>query len=106
MGLSAVLALDNGVDIAIISRHIEPYDPECFRSLGMEPLNRRYVMLKSRIHYRVGFRDLAKQIVECAGCGVCTSDYDQVSFENVRRPIYPLDDTPKGSNISRAQFSS
>jgi len=106
MGPSAVLALPGGVDIAIISRHIEPYDPECFRSLGMEPTQRTYLMLKSRIHYRVGFRDLAKEIIECAGCGVCTSDYDQVSFENVRRPIYPLDETPPGSNISRAEFSA
>jgi hypothetical protein len=22
---------------------------------------------------------------------VCTSDYDQLTFRNVRRPIYPLD---------------
>ena len=27
----------------------------------------------------------------CAGVGVCTSDYSQLRFENVRRPIYPLD---------------
>jgi microcystin degradation protein MlrC len=106
MGKSAVLSLPGEVDIAIISRHVEPYDPECFRSLGMEPSQRTYLMLKSRIHYRVGFRDLAKQIIECAGCGVCTSDYAQVSFENVRRPIYPLDDTPPGSNLSRAEFSA
>ena len=48
-------------------------------------------MLKSRIHYRVGFKPLVREIVECAGVGVCTSDYSQVRFENVRRPIYPLD---------------
>ncbi len=43
------------------------------------------------IHYRVGFKPLVEEIVECAGVGVCTSDYSQVTFENVRRPIYPLD---------------
>jgi microcystin degradation protein MlrC len=106
MGHSGVLALDNGIDIAVISRHIEPYDPECFRSLGMEPTQRKYVMLKSRIHYRVGFKDIAKDIIECAGCGVCTSDYNQLTFENVRRPIYPLDPTPPGSNVSREIFAN
>jgi len=105
MGPSAVLALPNDVDIAIISRHIEPYDPECFRCLGMEPSQRRYIMLKSRIHYRVGFRDLVRDTVECAGLGVCTSDYSEVTFKNVRRPIYPLDPTPKGSNLTRAEFT-
>ena len=48
-------------------------------------------MLKSRVHYRVGFRELAREVVECAGLGVCTSDYDEVEFKNVRRPIFPLD---------------
>ena len=104
MGPCAVLSLPNNIDVAIISRHIEPYDPECFRSLGMEPTQRRYLMLKSRIHYRVGFKPIAREIIECAGCGVCTSDYDQLEFENVRRPIYPLDDTLPGSNVSRAEF--
>ncbi|MDZ7685955.1 MAG: MlrC C-terminal domain-containing protein [Gammaproteobacteria bacterium] len=106
MGPSAVLSLPNNVDVAIISRHVEPYDPECLRSLGMEPLNRRYVMLKSRIHYRVGFRDLARAVIECAGCGVCTSDYDSLQFEQVRRPIYPLDSTTPGSNLTRHAFSA
>ncbi len=105
MGPSAVLALPNDIDIAIISRHIEPYDPECFRCLGMEPNHRRYIMLKSRIHYRVGFRELVKDTIECAGLGVCTSDYSEVQFEKVRRPIYPLDPTPQGSNLTRAEFT-
>jgi microcystin degradation protein MlrC len=79
------------VDIVIISRHIEPFDPGCFKSLGIDPGSRRYLMLKSRIHYRVGFRPIVKNVVECAGRGVCTSDYSELTFRQVRRPIYPLD---------------
>jgi hypothetical protein len=30
-------------------------------------------------------------VVECAGTGVCTSDYDLLAFQHVRRPIYPLE---------------
>jgi len=105
MGKSAVLSIGS-VDIAIVSRHVEPYDPECFRSLGLEPLNRRFIMLKSRIHYRVGFRALAKTVIECAGRGVCTSDYDQVSFEHVRRPVFPLDEAVKGTNEDWRSWSA
>jgi microcystin degradation protein MlrC len=90
MGKTAVLSVGS-VDIVVISRHIEPFDPGCFRSLGIEPTARRYLMLKSRIHYRVGFKPLVAAVVECAGLGVCTSDYSEVTFENVRRPIFPLD---------------
>lgn len=90
MGHSAVLSVGS-VDIVVISRHIEPFDPGCFRSLGIEPTSRRFLMLKSRIHYRVGFMPLVAKVVECAGLGVCTSDYSEVTFEHVRRPIFPLD---------------
>jgi microcystin degradation protein MlrC len=90
MGKTGVLSVGS-VDIVVVSRHVEPFDPGCFRCLGIEPLDRRYLMLKSRIHYRVGFMPLVKAVVECAGRGVCTSDYSEVTFENVRRPIFPLD---------------
>lgn len=90
MGNAGVLRV-GGVDIVVVSRHIEPFDPGCFTSLGIDPTARKYLMLKSRIHYRVGFKPIAKAIVECAGRGVCTSDYSEVEFKHVRRPIYPLD---------------
>jgi microcystin degradation protein MlrC len=62
-----------------------------FRSVGIEPTAKRYLLLKSRIHYRAGFKPIAKHIVECNGTGVTGSDYSQFKFEKVRRPIYPLD---------------
>jgi len=90
MGPSAVL--DTGrCEIAVISRHTEPHDLGSFRALGIDPAKKRYVMLKSRVHWRAGLGPLAKAIVECAGTGVCTSDYSQLKFERVRRPVFPLD---------------
>jgi microcystin degradation protein MlrC len=58
------------------------------------------VMLKSRVHWRAGLGDLASSVIECAGVGVCTSDYSTLDFKNVRRPIFPLDPdaTPEAGN--------
>jgi len=90
MGPSVVI--DTGtVEIALISRHVEPSDLNCLLCLGIDPMQKRYVMLKSRIHWRAGLGAVAKAVIECAGVGVCTSDYGQLSFRKVRRPIYPLD---------------
>jgi microcystin degradation protein MlrC len=90
MGPSVVI--DTGkVEIAVISRHVEPSDLNCFLALGIDPLQKRYVMLKSRIHWRAGLGPIARAVVECAGHGICTSDYSQLTFKNVRRPVYPLD---------------
>ncbi|HXO02336.1 MAG TPA: MlrC C-terminal domain-containing protein, partial [Stellaceae bacterium] len=90
MGPSVVI--DTGkVEIALISRHVEPSDLNCFFSLGIDPLQKRYVMLKSRVHWRAGLGAMVKAVVDCAGIGVCTSDYSELTFRKVRRPIYPLD---------------
>ena len=58
---------------------------------GIDPLQKRYVMLKSRVHWRAGLGAMVKAVVDCAGIGVCTSDYSELTFRKVRRPIYPLD---------------
>ncbi len=90
MGPTAVL--DTGkVQIIVISRQQEPNDLECFYSVGIDPTKKRYLMLKSRVHWRAGMGPIARQIIECAGEGVCTSDYSTLKFNRVRRPIYPLD---------------
>lgn len=90
MGPTAVL--DTGkVEIVVISKHVEPNDLAAFQAVGIDPARKSFLMLKSRIHWRAGLRSLAGAVVECAGTGVCTSDYATLPFEHVRRPIFPLD---------------
>ncbi len=90
MGPMAVI--DTGkVEIVLIGRHAEPSDLGLFKVLGIDPSQKRYVAIKSRVHWRADLGPLAKNVVECDGLGVCTSDYSILKFENVRRPIYPLD---------------
>lgn len=91
MGPTAVLEVDS-VQVVVCSRNVEPWDPGCFRSVGIEPTEKRYLILKSRIHYRAGFSDISIRDIPCNGVGVTSSDNSLFTFENVRRPIYPLDE--------------
>jgi microcystin degradation protein MlrC len=92
MEMGPAVVIDTGSqEIALISRHVEPSDVNCLLALGIDPLQKRYLMLKSRIHWRAGLGKSARAVVDCAGLGVCTSDYRQLDFKKVRRPIYPLD---------------
>ncbi|MBL0149374.1 MAG: M81 family metallopeptidase [Ideonella sp.] len=90
MGPTAVLDT-GGVEIVVISNHVEPHDLAAFVAVGIDPARKRFLMLKSRVHWRAGLRPLAQAVVECAGTGVCTSDYAMLNFQHVRRPIYPVD---------------
>ncbi len=89
MGPSAVL--DTGrMQIVVVSRHHEPWDIGVFTSMGIQPADHKYLLLKSRIHYRAGFGTLPKHTLTLDGEGVTTSDNTVLHYEHVRQPIYPL----------------
>jgi microcystin degradation protein MlrC len=90
MGPSAVLETDH-MQIVIVSNHHEPWDVGVFTSLGIQPEQHRYILLKSRIHYRAGFGEMPKHTLTLDGTGVTTSDMSMLDYQNVRHPIYPLD---------------
>ena len=89
-GPTALLQV-GGAEIVVTSKHHEPWDLGIFTNNGVDPRERRYLLLKSRIHYRAGFAPLAKATIRCDGTGVTTSDNRQLDFRKLRRPIYPLD---------------
>lgn len=92
IGDCAVLELPGDVQVVVCSKRLEPYDKGVFTQAGIDPAKKRYVLLKSRQHFRAGFEDIARHIVMVPGPGVCSSDYSLFPFKNIPRPIYPLDD--------------
>lgn len=90
--MGRTVVLDTGrVQIVLLSRHIEPTAQEMLQVLGIDPAKKQFVAIKSRVHWRADLGKIAREIVPCAGVGVCTSDYNQLKFNKVRRPIFPLD---------------
>jgi microcystin degradation protein MlrC len=77
--------------IVVTERPHEPFDVGVFTHAGIDPAQKRYLMLKSRIHYRAGFKPLASHIVECSGAGVTNADLSIYDYRKLTRPIYPLD---------------
>ena len=90
LGRTAVLRVGT-VRVFISERPQEPYDTGVFTHAGVDPAQSRYVLLKSRQHFRAGFEPFARHIVLVGGPGVCSSDYGIFPFKHLSRPIYPLD---------------
>lgn len=94
-GPSAVL--DTGTaEILVCSQRMEPFDLGVFRHAGIEPTSKRYLLIKSRQHFRAGFEPIARHIVLLSGPGVTSSDYSLFRFRRVPRPLYPLDRAAAG----------
>lgn len=90
-GLSAVLDIGDDVEILVCSERMEAFDLGVFRHAGIEPTAKRYLLIKSRQHFRAGFEPIAEHIVLVAGPGVTSSHYDLFQFNKIPRPIYPFD---------------
>ena len=90
MGKTAVL--DTGaVQIVISSGRSEPFDLGVFTHCGIDPRRKRYVLIKSRQHFRAGFEPIARHIVLCDGDGVTSSDLKLFTYKRRPRPLYPFD---------------
>ncbi len=90
LGRTAILDT-GGVRIFVSERTQEPFDTGVFTHAGIDLARTRYILIKSRQHFRAGFEPIARHIVLVAGPGVCSSDYAQFPFRQIPRPIYPLD---------------
>jgi microcystin degradation protein MlrC len=90
MGRTAVL--DTGrIQIVVSERRSEPFDLGVFTHCGIEPRRKKYVLIKSRQHFRAGFEPIARHIVLCDGDGCTSSDLRLFSYTKRRRPLYPFE---------------
>ena len=90
MGRTAVL--DTGlVQIVVSERRSEPFDLGVFTHCGIDPRRKRYVLIKSRQHFRAGFEPIARHIVLCDGEGVTSSDLRLFTYRKRPKPLYPFE---------------
>lgn len=90
-----VLLETDGADILVSSLPLEPFDLGFYTHIGIDPTTRKYLLIKSRQHFRAVFEPIANEIIPVAGPGVCSEDYSIRTFHRIRRPMYPMDlDTP------------
>ena len=83
-----------GMKIVVTSLHHEPWDAGILSNNGIDPAQCRFILLKSRIHYRAGFQPVQPDLsahFTLDGKGVTTSDNAILKYTRIRRPIYPLD---------------
>jgi microcystin degradation protein MlrC len=90
LGPTATLLL-GGVEVVVSSVRRQCLDAEMLRIAGIEPTNRRLIVLKSAVHFRADFAPLAAAIFDGDTPGVHRPDFSGYAYRKLRRPVYPLD---------------
>lgn len=80
-----------GVEVILTARPVLVFEANHFRSLGIEPTQRKILACKSELQHRAGFDGVAKKIIDVDTPGLATQDLSRLPFKKIRRPVFPLD---------------
>ena len=85
-GTAVVLEIDGsgGIELQLTEVRGHPHDLNFFRAFGIEPTERRILVLKSAVHFRAAFEPVEAP-------GISSPDLHGFPYQRLRRPVYPLD---------------
>ena len=92
-GRTVVLEINGpgGIELQLTDLRGHPNDLNFFRAFGIEPTERRILVLKSAAHFRAAFEPIATKVIEIDAPGISTPKLTTLDYKNLRRPVYPLD---------------
>ena len=96
VGDAAVVRIDDGIDVILISNRTQAFGLELFHHLGVSPTDYRLLILKSAQHFTGAFGPLAAKIIRAQTGGCCPSDVREHNYTNLARPLWPLEDSVEG----------
>jgi microcystin degradation protein MlrC len=89
-GLTGVLQI-GALALVVMERPVIQWDPELYRSVGLEPRDAQVVVVKSPAAFRAAYGPLAAEIRVLDAPGVCSPMLRALPWKRCRRPIFPLD---------------
>jgi microcystin degradation protein MlrC len=81
-----------GIEIVLISNRTQALGLELFRNVGIEPTQRKLIVVKSTNHFMAAFGPIAKKVIYVDSDGPLSRDYRRISYTKIDRPIWPLDE--------------
>ena len=82
-----------GIKVLVSSNRRQLADPAILEELGIDIAALKFLVVKSRGHFRAGFDEYftSDQIIESDAPGLTTPVLVNIPYQRVRRPVYPLD---------------
>ena len=91
MGKTAVVGIKQ-LRIIVASKPVMMIDPELYRSQGIDPAHQDAVGIKSPLLFRPAYEPISRAVAHLDLPGPCRGRLGKVPFQNIGRPIFPLDD--------------
>ena len=83
-----------GVDIVVNSQRGQVFHPSCFSSVGIDPLAKRLLVVKSTQHFYAGFAPIASKIIYMSAPGAIAPQFTAIPYQHVDLHKFPWVDDP------------
>jgi microcystin degradation protein MlrC len=90
MGRTVVLVCDE-IHLVVMERGVSQWDPQLYRSVGLDPADARMVQVKSPMAFRAAYEGLYDEVIVVAAPGAASPNLVSLPWKRLPRPIYPLD---------------
>ncbi len=80
-----------GIDVVLIANRTQATGLELFTNVGIDPTQKKIVVVKSTNHFMAAYGPIAKKVIYIESSGPLRRDHTKVPYTKVERPIWPLD---------------
>jgi microcystin degradation protein MlrC len=80
-----------GVEAVLISTRAQAMGSDLFSNFGIDPAQRKILVVKSNQHFYASFSKIASHVIYAEGDGPLPRDFRKLPWRKVQRPIWPLD---------------
>ena len=87
----------NGIDIIVNSKRVQVFGPMVFSNLGVDPLTKRILVVKSSQHFYAGYAPIATETIYMAAPGSVAPRFTEIPYTRVDLHKYPWVDDPFAS---------
>ncbi|WP_054312301.1 M81 family metallopeptidase [Mesorhizobium sp. 1M-11] len=90
LGASALVRLEGTeIDVILNTNRTQTFEPDIFSNLGVDPLSKDVLLIKSTNHFYAGFEPIAAEIIYVSAPSSYPSDPAATDYEKLVRPVWP-----------------
>ncbi|NMN72964.1 M81 family metallopeptidase [Rhizobium sp. 57MFTsu3.2] len=94
-GDAAHIVLD-GIDIILNSTRAQSFDPSLFSVMGIDPMSRKILVIKSTNHFYASFSKIAAEIIYCSAGTPYPNNPAKTPYRRAPKNIWPMVEDPHG----------
>ncbi|NJN83974.1 MAG: M81 family metallopeptidase, partial [Caldilineaceae bacterium] len=90
----AVAVHAEGIDMVLNTIRTQTFSPSCFSVVGIDPLQRHILVVKSMHHFHAAFAPIAAEVIHVDAPGAMVTDFTKIPYTRINFQMWPLVDHP------------